>query len=177
MRESRTLPGLIYLPLTTTGSNAVMPNYLRPQASGASVFFTVALRERGTRLLVDQIATLRKAVEVTKAERPFHIDAWVVLPDHLHCVWTLPGGDADFSTRWRLIKARFSRALPPGNLRRSHVVRQERGIWQRRFWEHHIRDAGDMAAHVNYCWINPVKHGLVERPEDWPYSSIHRDLR
>ena len=154
-----------------------MPNYIRPQVSGASIFFTVTLQARGTRLLVDQIAILREAVAVTKAERPFHIDAWVVLPDHLHCIWTLPGGDSDFSTRWRLIKARFSRALPEGILRQSYLARQERGIWQRRFWEHHIRDVADMAAHVNYCWINPVKHGLVERPEDWPYSSIHRDLR
>lgn len=175
--KSRTLPGLIYRLLSTLWSNAVMSNYIRPQVSGATVFFTVTLRERGTRLLVDHISTLRSAVAMTKAERPFHIEAWVVLPDHMHCVWTLPGGDSDFSTRWRLIKARFSRALPEGRLRRSHVARQERGIWQRRFWEHHIRDEADMAAHVNYCWINPVKHGLVERPEDWPYSSIHRDLR
>lgn len=168
---------MIYQPLTMAVSQAVVPNYIRPHVSGASVFFTVTLQERGTRLLLDHITTLRRAVAVTKAERPFHIRAWVVLPDHLHCVWTLPGGDSDFSTRWRLIKTRFSRALPQGNLRRSHVARQERGIWQRRFWEHHIRDEGDMAEHVTYCWINPVKHGLVERAEDWPYSSIHHNLR
>jgi len=141
------------------------------------VFFTVALQDRGGQLLVDHIQRLREAVALTRAERPFHIDAWVVLPDHLHCVWTLPGGDGDFATRWRLIKSRFSRALPPGPLRPSHVARQERGVWQRRFWEHHIRDDADMAAHVGYCWHNPVKHGLVEKPEDWPYSSVHRDLR
>lgn len=175
--KSRTLPNLIYRLLTTVRSNGGMPNYIRPKVSGASVFFTVTLQERGTSLLVDHVATLRGAVAATRAERPFQIDAWVVLPDHLHCVWTLPGDDHDFSTRWRLIKARFSRALPEGNLRRSHVARQERGIWQRRFWEHHIRDEGDMAEHVKYCWTNPVKHGLVERPEDWAYSSIHRDLR
>ena len=154
-----------------------MPNYIRPACAGASVYFTVTLQERGTRLLVDHVQRLREAVAVTKAERPFQIDAWVVLPDHLHCVWTLPGGDGDFSTRWRLIKSRFSRALPEGQLRASHIARQERGIWQRRFWEHHIRDAGDLAAHVRHCWFNPVRHGLVERPEDWPYSSVHRDLR
>ena len=154
-----------------------MSHYIRHRAPGASIFFTVALQERGARLLVDHVAQLREAVALTKAERPFQIEAWVVLPDHLHSVWTLPEGDDDYSTRWRLIKARFSRCLPMGRVRPSHIARQERGIWQRRFWEHHIRDAADMAAHVGYCWHNPVKHGLVERPEDWPYSSVHRDMR
>ncbi len=168
---------LLNFVLTVLASHCVMTIYLRPHVPGASIFFTVTLQERGTRLLVEHVARLREAVAVTRAERPFQIDAWVVLPDHMHCVWTLPEGDRDFSTRWRLIKSRFSRALPMGNLRQSHHARQERGIWQRRFWEHHIRDEGDRLAHVNYCWVNPVKHGLVERPEDWPYSSIHRDLR
>ncbi len=154
-----------------------MPNYIRPHIPAAPIFFTVTLQERGSRILVDQVTRLRAAVAVTKAERPFRIDAWVVLPDHLHCVWTLPEGDDDFSTRWRLIKTRFSQTLPKGHLRPSHIARQERGLWQRRFWEHHIRDEADMAAHVQYCWVNPVKHGLVDRPEAWPYSSIHRDLR
>ncbi len=154
-----------------------MPNYIRTHRPAASIFFTVTLQERGSRVLVDQVPRLREAVTLTKAERPFRIDAWVVLPDHLHCVWTLPEGDDDFSTRWRLIKTRFSRGLPKGQLRPSHIARQERGLWQRRFWEHHIRDEADMTAHVQYCWINPVKHGLVDRPEAWPYSSIHRDFR
>ena len=154
-----------------------MSGYVRPRVSGASVFFTVTLQDRGGQLLVDEVARLREAVAVTRAERPFQIDAFVVLPDHLHCVWTLPEGETDFSTRWRLIKTRFSRGLPMGARRASHERRHERGIWQRRFWEHHIRSEADFAAHVQYCWINPVKHGLVQRPEDWPYSSIHRDLR
>ena len=118
---------------------------------------------------------LRKAVRATREERPFAINAWVVLPDHMHCVWTLPEGDAEFSVRWSIIKARFSRAMPWVERRRSHEARREHGIWQRRFWEHHIRDEADYRAHVRYCWINPVKHGLVERPEDWPYSTYHRD--
>jgi putative transposase len=102
----------------------------------------------------------------------------VVLPDHLHAVWTLPEADSDFSTRWRLIKSRFSRALgATGHRSASMLAKNERGIWQRRFWEHHIRDEADFAAHVRYCWGNPVKHGLVERAVDWPYSSIHRDIR
>jgi putative transposase len=121
---------------------------------------------------------LREAVRATRAERPFGIDAWVVLPDHLHCVWTLPEGDRDFSTRWRLIKGRLAASLTPSDRRsRSKVAKSEKGIWQRRFWEHHIRDEADHAAHLRYCWINPVKHGLVTSPADWPHSSIHRDLR
>ena len=153
-----------------------MSSYLRPHVPGASLFFTVALAVRGSALLTDEVARLRGAVAVTRKERPFEIDAWVVLPDHLHCIWTLPAQDHDFSTRWRLIKARFARGLPKGRLRDSHVARQERGIWQRRFWEHHIRDQADMDAHLRYCWFNPVKHGLVARPEDWPYSSVHREI-
>jgi len=128
-------------------------------------------------VLVDHVGALREAVRQTMAERPFRIDAWVVLPDHLHAVWTLPEGDADYSVRWRLIKARFSQELPVGRLRNSHEARQERGVWQRRFWEHHLRDEADLAAHIRYCWWNPVKHGLADRPEDWTFSSVHRDVR
>ncbi|MEP4555026.1 MAG: transposase [Tateyamaria sp.] len=154
-----------------------MPNYRRPQVTGACVFFTVALAQRGERTLVEHIDDLRDAVRITRTERPFEIDAFVVMPDHLHCVWTLPAGDRDFSTRWRLIKSRFSRCLPKGPIRKSHDSRNERGIWQRRFWEHHIRDEADYWAHIHYCWMNPVKHGFVERPEDWAYSSVHSDVR
>ena len=176
-----------------------MSCYLRPHIPGACVFFTVALARRGARLLVDEIELLREAVRVTHVRRPFHIDAWVVLPDHMHCVWTLPEEDADYSQRWGTIKARFSRDLgrrmrragicPPTELPVVSAGRyaglkpglredkREAGIWQRRFWEHHIRDEADYAAHVRYCWINPVKHGFVERAVGWPYSSIHRDIR
>lgn len=153
-----------------------MPHYIRPRIPGASVFFTVALADRSGRLLVEHVDSLRSAVRQTRHERPFRIEAWVVLPDHVHAVWTLPEGDADYSLRWRLIKARFSRELPTGRLRASHEARQERGLWQRRFWEHHIRNEADLAAHIRYCWWNPVKHGFVERPEDWAYSSVHRDI-
>jgi len=152
-----------------------MPTYHRPKITGATIFFTVALANRESDLLVREIEALRTAVARTRAERPFTIDAFVVLPDHLHCIWTLPEGDSDYPTRWRLIKARFSRAVPMGARRMSHELRRERGIWQRRFWEHHIRDAEDHAIHLQYCWTNPVKHGLVTEPEDWPFSSIHRD--
>lgn len=149
-----------------------MSHYRRPKLSGVPIFFTVALADRRSDLLVREIDLLRQAVRVTKTERPFDIDAWVVLPDHMHCVWRLPKGDTDYPTRWRLIKSRFSREVPLGQVRASHVKRQERGIWQRRFWEHHIRDEADYAAHLHYCWINPVKQGLVERPEDWVFSSF-----
>ena len=165
-----------------------MPNYLRPKATGATVFFTVNLADRLSTLLIDRIEDLREAVRVTKAERPFGIDAWVVLPDHMHCVWTMPKGDGDYSVRMGAIKARFSMACgragftpPPPVGRRNGGVnpalrrKGEVGLWQPRFWEHHIRDEADYAAHVEYCWFNPVKHGYVECAEDWPYSSYLRD--
>ena len=99
----------------------------------------------------------------------------VVLPDHLHVIWTLPEDDANFATRWRLIKSRFSHAIPAGeSVSNSRLTKGERGIWQRRFWEHTIRDENDFARHVDYIHINPVKHGLVTRVVDWPYSSFHR---
>ncbi len=154
-----------------------MSHYIRPHISGATIYFTVNLAQAGSRLLTDEILRLREAVRATRADRPFHINAWVVLPDHMHAVWTLPPGDCDYSTRWRLIKSRFSRGLPKGQLRASHEIRFERGIWQRRFWEHHVRGPEEYRALVRYCWTNPVKHGFVDRPEEWPYSSVHRDRR
>ena len=153
-----------------------MPDYRRLRIPGGTYFFTVNLLERWPNdLLVRHIDVLRDAVRQTRRRYPVHVDAWVVLPDHLHTVWTLPEGDADFENRWRTIKQRFSRALDVTE-RRSQVRlrRGERGIWQRRFWEHAIRDERDFAAHVNYCWVNPVKHGYVAHPVDWPYSNWHR---
>ena len=172
-REERGVPGNVLL--TTTAQNAGMSSYRRPVLPGARIFFTVNLAQRGSDLLVREIESLRNAVRRTRAERPFGIDAWVVLPDHMHCIWALPEGDADFSTRWSVIKARFSRAVPAGPRRPSHERRREHGVWQRRFWEHHLRDEDDWRAHIGYCWINPVKHGLVAHPRDWPHSSWHRD--
>jgi putative transposase len=154
-----------------------MSNYRRPKTTGATVFFTVALADRSSDTLVRNVDILREAVRKTKAERPFAIDSWTVLPNQLHCIWQMPQGDRDYATRWRLIKSRFSRALPKGMLRPSLIARQERGIWQRRFWEHHIRNYADLDAHRRYCWTSPVTHGFAQRPEDWPYSSVHRDIR
>jgi putative transposase len=118
---------------------------------------------------------LRQAVRLVQVRAPFYIDAWVVLPDHMHCVWTLPEGDADFPSRWRAIKTAFSRSLPAGEARSPAMIdRRERGIWQRRYWEHTIRDDQDYAAHMDYTHFNPVKHGLVDHPGDWPFSSFRR---
>ena len=155
-----------------------MPNYRRAFIPGGCWFFTVNLLDRAQSLLVDHIDILRGAVAATSRHYPFEIDAFVVLPDHLHAVLTLPPHDADFSTRWRLIKARFARSLPRNErLSAVRVARGERGIWQRRFWEHLVRDEADYARHVEYCYINPVKHGLVTTVGDWPHSSFHRDVR
>jgi putative transposase len=125
-------------------------------------------------LLADKIEELREATRRTQQRYPFHIDAIVVLPDHIHAVWTLPPDNADFSLRWRLIKSRFARSIAKGeHLSRVRQTRGERGIWQRRFWEHLIRDDADYARHVEYCYINPLRHGVA----DWPHSSFHRDVR
>ncbi|OUS04492.1 transposase [Rhodobacterales bacterium 52_120_T64] len=155
-----------------------MSNYRRMRIEGATYFFTISLADRGSSVLVDSVDVLRKAYTQTIIEQPVWSDAFVVLPDHLHAVWTLPEGDADFSTRWRKIKARFSHALSATPVRsQSKIAKGERGIWQRRFWEHLIRDDRDYGNHMEYCWGNPVRHGLVERVADWPYSSFHRDVR
>jgi REP-associated tyrosine transposase len=155
-----------------------MPNYRRAFVPGACWFFTVNLLERRNTLLVDRIDALRDAVVTTRKRYPFMIDAFVVLPDHIHAMWTLPPGDADFSLRWRLIKSRFAQAIPKHEHRSDiREARGERGIWQRRFWEHLIRDDADYARHIEYCYINPLKHGFVARVRDWPHSSFHRDVR
>jgi putative transposase len=129
-------------------------------------------------MIVMHVDALRAAVRATRRERPFHIDAWVVLPDHMHCVWTLPPGDDDYSNRWKAIKIRFVQALPRTERRsKVRIGKGERGIWQRRFWEHTIRDETDYARHIDYVHWNPAKHGYVQRVTDWPYSSFHRYVR
>lgn len=152
-----------------------MRTYLRNLTAGGTYFFTVNLAERhGNRLLVDNIDALRAAFRQTRIERPFSMLAWVVLPEHLHCLWRMPLGDHDYATRWRLIKSRFSRAIPRVEHRNaSRMAKAERGLWQRRYWEHLIRDEDDLRAHIDYIHINPLKHGHVERVRDWPHSSFH----
>ena len=153
-----------------------MTEYRRAHVLGATWFFTVNLAERrGNGLLVDRVDALRSAFRSVRKRHPFQMDAVVILPDHLHCVWWLPDGDADYSTRWGLIKATFSRSLDRGKRRSaSRIKRGERGIWQRRFWEHCLRDEEDYARHVDYIHWNPVKHGYVQRVSEWPHSSFHR---
>ena len=158
--------------------HAVMADYRRNFIAGGSFFFTVNLADRRLSLLTTHIDALRAALRETRSRHPFTIDEIVVLPDHLHAVWTLPEGDADFAMRWRLIKSAFSRSLGSGGrVSRSRAAKGERGIWQRRYWEHTIRDEDDFARHVDYVHINPVKHGLVARVRDWPSSSFHRMVR
>ena len=155
-----------------------MPNYRRAFVPGGCWFFTVNLLDRRQNLLIEHIAVLREAIADTRRNHSFAIEALVVLPDHMHAIWRLPPGDSDFSMRWRLIKSRFSKALPiQEQLSAVRAARNERGIWQRRYWEHLIRDEADYSRHVEYCYINPVKHGHVTRVRDWPYSSYHRDVR
>ena len=149
--------------------------YRRAKVAGGTYFFTVNLAERSRTLLVDHVDTLRMVIREVKAHHPFHIDAMVILPDHLHAIWTLPEGDCGYPTRWTLIKAGFSRRIPTEEQRSaSRISRGERGIWQRRYWEHLIRDDRDYERHVDYIHYNPVKHGYVDHAVSWPYSSIHR---
>ncbi|WP_336315814.1 REP-associated tyrosine transposase [Stutzerimonas stutzeri] len=155
-----------------------MSRYRRAHVPGATYFFTVNLLNRRSDLLVRYIDLLREAVRATRSRHPFHIDAWVVLPDHMHCVWTLPDGDSDFALRWKVIKFAFVRRLPKTEvLTATQRSRGERGIWQRRYWEHLIQDERDYRHHVDYVHRNPLKHGLVEHVVDWPYSSFHRAVR
>jgi putative transposase len=155
-----------------------MSSYRRVFIPGGCYFFTVNLLDRRGNLLVTQIQYLRHAVRQVRVRRPFQIDAWVILPDHLHCVWTLPPDDADYATRWKEIKALFSRSLPKTEtVSKARAQQGERGIWQHRYWEHAIRNERDHVSHIDYCYINPFKHGLVEKVRDWPYSTFHRDVK
>src|SRR4051812_35349477 len=145
-----------------------MTTYRRNFVPGGSFFFTVNLADRRGRLLTDHIDHLRHAFRATRVRHPYSIEAIVILPDHLHAIWTLPGDDADFATRWRLIKSAFSHAVPRGErISDSRQRKSERGIWQRRYWEHTIRDERDFIGHVDYIHFNPVKHGYVTCVQDW----------
>jgi len=151
-----------------------MPQYRRAKIEGSLFFFTVVLAERRSNLLFEQIERLRRSYRVVQQRRPFETIAVCILPDHLQALWALPEGDADFSTRWSLIKSGFSRGLDAQPRSASKIVKREKGIWQRRYWEHAIRDDTDLDRHVDYIHFNPVKHGHVKRVADWPHSSFHR---
>ena len=151
-------------------------DYRRAWHPGGTYFFTVNLLQRqGNDLLTRNIDLLRFIIKTVQRRHPFKIHGWVVLPEHLHCVIELPPGDADYATRWRLIKMEFSKALPrTERLSAVRARRGERGVWQRRYWEHLIRDERDYRAHMDYVHINPVKHCLVKTVAEWPYSTFHR---
>jgi putative transposase len=151
-----------------------MPRYVRAKIKGSVFFFTVVLAERSSNLLIDQIDRLRRVYRIVQQRRAFETIAICVLPDHIHALWALPEGDADFSTRWSLIKGGFSRGLEPNPRSASKIGKREKGIWQRRYWEHAIRDDADLERHIDYIHFNPVKHGHVARIADWPHSSFHR---
>lgn len=153
-----------------------MPNYRRAWQPGGTYFFTVSLLQRHDNdLLVRHIDTLRAAIGKVRGRFPFDIHAWVVLPEHMHCIISLPEGDADFAVRWMRIKQEFSLAIPAHEWRSdARQRRNERGIWQQRYWEHLIRDEQDLHAHMDYIHYNPVKHSLVTRVVDWPHSTFHK---
>jgi putative transposase len=152
-----------------------MPDYRRHFVLVGCYFFTLNFLERERTLLTDHIDLLRDSVRRVKRLYPFHIDAWVVLPDHMHLVLTLPSDTDDFSVRLRLIKLLFAKGLPLSErLSASRRKRHKRGVWQRRFWEHAIRDERDYALHVDYVHLNPLKHGYVLRVRDWPLSTFHQ---
>ncbi|MEL6886108.1 MAG: transposase [Pseudomonadota bacterium] len=154
-----------------------MSSYLRPSRPGSCIFFTARAAVRGTDLFVREIELLRHATRKTRARYPFEITEIVVLGDVIHTLWTMPEDDGDFSIRWRMLKSLFSRGVPAPEGTEVRTLRLgEKGVWQRRFWEHAIRDADDLAAHRHMIYSAPVQAGLVRRPEDWPHSSIHRAM-
>lgn len=156
-----------------------MPNYRRTRIAGASFFFTVVSFDRRP-LLTTPVARdcLRHALRETRARQPFQLDAICLLPEHLHCILTLPEHDMDFSGRWNRIKGLYSKRYLRHGRRPADVVdppRRRKGevaVWQRRFWEHSIRDETDFRRHLDCIHFNPVKHGHVMHPADWPWSSL-----
>ena len=154
-----------------------MVRYRRNLVAGGTFFITATLADRNSRALVDHIQALRNAIRETRQRHPFAIDAIVILPDHVHVVMTLPEGDANFSIRWSLIKRRFTNSISKAGVSIPRRGNDETAVWQRRFWEHTIRDEGDFKKHVDYIHFNPVKHGHVARVDDWPHSSFHWFVR
>lgn len=161
-----------------------MPNYRRAKTEGGTYFFTVVTYQRQPFLCLDESrAILKAAIQKTLLSLPFYVDAWILLPDHMHCLWTLPECNSNYSTRWALIKNEFTKnkistehtcARPA--LSESRKRHRECVVWQRRFWEHQIQDDLDYKRHMDYIHYNPVKHGLAQYPADWPYSTFHRHV-
>jgi putative transposase len=154
-----------------------MVRYRRNLLTGGTFFITAVLADRKSHALTDHVAALRSAVRLTRRQHPFAINAIVVLPDHLHLIMTLPEQDADFPIRVSLIKRRFTERFIKSGRTPTRGKNGELMLWQRRFWEHTIRNDRDFEGHVDYIHFNPVKHGLVPRVRDWPYSSFHVFVR
>ena len=155
-----------------------MTDYRRHRVAGGTYFFTVAIAQRNRNLLVQHVEILRRAMKADKLRAPFTLLAMVVLPDHLHAVWQLPDDDAAYSERWRRIKAAFSKEIRSDErVSESRRAKGERGIWQRRFWEHTIRDDEDLQRHVDYVHFNPVKHGYARSAAEWPHSTFAEFVR
>ena len=152
----------------------IMVQFRRNYVPGGTYFFTPTLRDRRRSLLTNHVDLLRTAFRAERERHPFEILAIVVLPEHLHAVITLPDGDSHYSRRWRSIKGGFSHSLFRAGVALEKDSRGEYRLWQRRFWEHTIRDERDLETHVHY---NSVKHGLVSRVIDWPWFSFHRFVR
>ncbi|WP_448204486.1 REP-associated tyrosine transposase [Azospirillum sp. sgz302134] len=155
--------------------------YRRDRTPGGTYFFTVVTQDRRPLFADPQfVDLLRGAFRAVRARHPFTIDAIVVLPDHLHTIWTLPEGDAGYDVRWNQLKGWLSKRCPESicdSTLSNRRARREKSIWQRRYWEHRIRDEQDLAAHMHYIHWNPVKHGLVASASEWPYSSFHACVR
>jgi len=151
-----------------------MVQYRRNLLLGGTFFFTVTLHDRRAKYLTEHIELLRTAMRQTAQRLPFQTHAIVVLPEHLHALWTLPPGDANYPARWRSIKTSFSRSLVTQGIQLDKTPRGEYLLWQRRYWEHTIQNDDDFRRHVDYIHFNPVKHGWVTRVANWPYSSFHR---
>ena len=156
-----------------------MSRMRRIHVPGGTVFFTVCLAQPGSWLLIEEIDSLRFAVGRTRAEHPFEVLAWTVLPDRMHAIWKLPEGDSAYAPRWGAIKARFSRAVSlagrlPAERPGARPARGELGLWRKRFWEHHLRGPRDLRDHLDLCRLAPVRAGLVAAPEDWPFGTFGR---
>lgn len=155
-----------------------MANYIRKYVPGATYFFTLRLADRSDDLLIRRVDLLRSVMRATRDRYPFHIDAITVLPATIHMLWTLPEGDADYPRRVAMLKSRFSRGCPmPVHRTATQIQRAEKGIWQRRYWEHVITDVEDFERHRDVIYLSPVHAGLCPRPQDWQHTSLHRDLR
>lgn len=152
--------------------------YKRSDIKGGTYFFTVNLIDRKSTLLIDQINHLKAAINNVKQNHPFKINAMVTFPEHIHAIWTLPPDDSNYAKRWMLIKSTFSRKIPKKkSINKSRLSKRERGIWQRRYWEHTIKDEKDLINHIDYIHYTPIKHQHVKTPTDWPHSTIHHYIK